>query len=71
MIGQLRMETGIIMDGGNDSCFTVEGAFNPERVGYSSIPVEEFIWLRDNYERLYLYDRWAPLFLRPVADWVP
>ena len=69
--GKLRMVYGLTVDGGEDACFTVEGSFNPERSGYTPISYEEFTWLWDNNRNLYLFDRFAELVLRPVADWTP
>ncbi len=62
--GLLCMVTGISMDG--DSCYMVDGFFNPEHEGYRLITEEEFYWLWDKYRNLYLYERFAPLQLRPL-----
>ncbi len=64
--GELRMAAGLCVDGGDDACFTVEGGFNPEHSGYTNIPSDEFFWLWDNNRELYLYERFAPLVLRPL-----
>ena len=69
--GMLRMVYGLTVDGGEDACFTVEGSFNQERSGYSPISYEEFNWLWEKNRDLYLFDRFAELNLRPIADWTP
>lgn len=64
--GELHMVNGVCVDGGDDACFTVSEDFNPEREGYTLISSEEFYWLWDQMYDLYLYERFAPLQLKPL-----
>lgn len=64
--GKLEMVSGLSIDGGEDSCFRVEESFNPERRGYTPISYQECAWLMSSTRDLYLYERFAPLFLRPL-----
>lgn len=64
--GALEMVNGISSEEG--AWYNLEDGFNPEHENYNPISQEEFDWLFEHFNTLYLYERFAPLQLQSVMD---